>query len=876
MRITLKLWAIASLTILSFSALAADKTLSGHVPPATKSLTPIGRLSESRHLRLAIGLSLRNPDQLTTLLQQIYDPASPKFHQYLTPQQFAEQFGPAAPEYQAAIAFALTNGFKVEKTYSNRLVLDVSASVGDIERALHLEMHEYHHPTEARTFYAPDREPSVPGELVIADINGLDNYSLAKPHVHTMTAEELANAEPNGGSGPGGLYAGNDFRGAYVPGTTLNGSGQVVALLEFDGYHAADISEYETSASVPAVPLQNVYVDGANGSASPGDVEVPLDIELVAAMAPGLSKIMVYEAPNGSPQNDILTQIATDDAANQISSSWTWSNGPTNTTDALFLEMAAQGQSYFNASGDGDAFVPGQVDNPTNTTTPSSSPYITQVGATELTTTGPGGSWVSETVWNVGGGEGTSGGISSYYSIPSWQTGISMTANHGSTTMRNIPDVAMVGYALWVVYDNGTTNHSASGTSAAAPLWAAFTALVNQQAAARNKPSVGFLDPALYAIGKGVNYSTDFHDITSGNNFSPTSPANFPAVAGYDLCTGWGSPTGTNLINALMPDDLTIMPRVGFVSSGTYGGPFSPTNSLMTLTNSGTASLNWSAASPVNWLQISPGSGALTPGGAATTVNVSLAPAATNLYVGNYVTSVYFTNLNDQVVQPIVFSLNVGQLVQNPGFETGDFTDWTVNDNSGETQVGGNFLSPPYAVHSGNYQAIIEGIGTPSYLSQTIPTVPGQFYQLSFWLNSDGTTPNEFIFSWNGQTLLDQVNVPNTGGWTNLQFLAKATGHTSAIQFGVRDDSDWLALDDVFAQPVPPPSFQSISKPANAIQFAWTSVSGAVYQVQYQTNIAQTNWINLGSAVTATNLTANFSNAIPSDPQRFFRLQVLP
>jgi len=102
-----------------------------------------------------------------------------------------------------------------------------------------------------------------------------------------------------------------------------------------------------------------------------------------------------------------------------------------------------------------------------------------------------------------------------------------------------------------VIYSNGTTG-TFGGTSCAAPLWAAFTALINQQSAAGGSPPVGFLNPALYAIGKSnPNYSTIFHDITTGNNFSASSPTKFPATAGYDLCTGWGTPNGTNLINTL-------------------------------------------------------------------------------------------------------------------------------------------------------------------------------------------------------------------------------------------------------------------------------------------------------------------------------------
>ena len=176
-----------------------------------------------------------------------------------------------------------------------------------------------------------------------------------------------------------------------------------------------------------------------------------------------------------------------------------------------------------------------------------------QVGGTTLTT-GSGAAYSSETVWNWGYDNGSyvgsSGGISTYYAIPSYQQGISMSANQGSTTMRNVPDVALTADNVYVIYDNGSTE-TFGGTSCAAPLWAGFTALVNQQAAAAGQAPVGFLNPALYTIGKGASYTSDFHDITTGNNFWPSSPTKFSAVAGYDLCTGWGTPNGTNLINAL-------------------------------------------------------------------------------------------------------------------------------------------------------------------------------------------------------------------------------------------------------------------------------------------------------------------------------------
>jgi subtilase family serine protease len=878
--------ALAALLLFSIIASAApvtQKTLKGHVLPSVSHSTPVGHLSGNQQLRLAIGLSLPNQEQLTTFLNQLYDPANPNFHHYVTPQEFTERFGPSESDYQAVIDFAATNGLKVVKTHSNRMLVDVVASAAEIEKAFGINLQVYQHPTEPRTFYAPDREPSVPANLAIVDISGLDNYGLPQPkNLEIMSPQQMAEVNPNAGSGTNGLYQGNDFRAAYAPGVALTGTGQSVALLEFDGYNGIDITNYENLAGISPVPLQNILIDGFGGSAGGNNIEVALDIELVAAMAPGLSNILVYEATPGSPHNDILNQMATDNKAKQISSSWNWTGGPQTSTDQIFQQMQAQGQSYFNASGDSDAFTPGSVDDPSHTNSPSSSPYITQVGGTQLTTTGPGGSWVSETVWNSGSGIGSCGGISSFYSIPSWQTNINMTANQGSTTMRNIPDVAMTAIGISAVFTrNGiSTNAGVGGTSCAAPLWAGFTALVNQQAASRGKQPVGFLNPALYAIGEGANYNSNFHDITTGNNFWSSSPANFSAVTGYDLCTGWGTPSGLNLINALMPDDLNISPLLGFSASGHIGGPFSPTSLNLTLTNTGLAALNWSLASNAVWLSASPSSGTLTPGGPATTVTVSLTSAATSLSGGNYTATIVFTNLNNHVVQSIPFNLSA-LLVQNGGFETGDFTGWTLNGNGSPdnlvTASNAQFQLPP---HSGTYLALLGEQFSLSFLDQTISTTPGGTYLVSFWFDCDGTPPNEFLVNWNGQTLFDQINFPRTTvppfGWTNMQFIVQATANNTVLEFGSRNDNSYFGLDDVSVTPIPTPVLQGVTKAGGSIQFSWNSLSGILYQLQYSTNLSKGNWTNLGSGITANGSSSSTSTTIGPDPQRFFRLQLLP
>ena len=617
--------------------------------------TPTGRLAATNQLNFAIALPLRNTVSLTNLLHEIYNPASTNYHRYLTPAQFAAQFGPSAADYAAVQAFARAQGWHIAATHPNRLLLDVSGAVPDVERALHVRMQTYQHPTEPRRFFAPDAEPSLDLATPILGISGLDNYARPQPHVATQTLiTNLNNAVPNAGSGPNGSFLGDDFRSAYLPNVTLTGTGQTVGLLQFDGYTPADITYYESKTGRAAVPLRNVLLDGFNGAptGNGGEVEVALDIEMALSMAPGLSQIIVYMAGPSGNWHDILNRMATDNLARQLSCSWYIPGGAADPiADIIFQQMALQGQTFFTASGDYDAYT-----GPINF--PNASPYITQVGGTTLTTTGTNGARVSETTWNRNNGIGTGGGIATEYPIPSWQTNVDMSRNQGSTTWRNIPDVALTAENVYVRAN--LQDYRVGGTSCASPLWAAVAALVNQQAAAVGQPPIGFINPALDAIGTGPSYSLAFNDITTGNNASPISPARFSATNGYDLCTGWGTPNGQNLINALAnPEPLLISPLAGFSAAGAAGGPFTTAAQTFTLTNGGTNSLTWSLANTSLWLSASATSGTLLPGGPAATVTMSLNAAASNLVVGLYPATLWFTNGTDASGQSRAFSLSV-------------------------------------------------------------------------------------------------------------------------------------------------------------------------------------------------------------------------
>ena len=223
---------------------AQRQVLLGHVPAAVTGLTPSGRLPVSQSMNLAIALPLRNTEALAGLLKDLYDPASPLYHQFLTPEQFTERFGPAVEDYAALAAFAKSNGLEVTATHPNRALLDVKGSVADVEKLFHVSMRVYPHPTEARTFFSPDVEPSVDAPVQILRISGMDSYWLPHPMHHSVPADRARNAAPNAGSGPSGSYRGYDFRKAYAPGVTLDGAGQKVGLLQFDGYYSNDIAAY--------------------------------------------------------------------------------------------------------------------------------------------------------------------------------------------------------------------------------------------------------------------------------------------------------------------------------------------------------------------------------------------------------------------------------------------------------------------------------------------------------------------------------------------------------------------------------------------------------------------------------------------------------
>jgi subtilase family serine protease len=513
--------------------------LTSHVPVAVASgqVSRVGKLPGTQRMNAAISLPPRNEAELDDLLQQLYDPQSPSYHQYLSVQEFTERFGPTQGDRDEVVRFAERHGLQVTEAHANRMVVDVEGSVANVEKAFHVTMGVYRHPTENRRFFAPDREPTLDSDIPVLHISGLDNFSPPRAKFTNSSRGPGVIGELTG-SGPGGNFIGSDTRAAYYGSGSLTGAGQSVGMFEIKGYELSDVQLYFQTVHQPLnVPINGVSLNGVSLDCLPprcDDSEAALDIEMAISMAPGLSQVVVYV---GSNPVSIFSRMASDNTSKQLTCTSGFPDDESS-LDPIFKEYAAQGQTLFVATGDQGSSTP------PNVVWPADDPWVTAVGGTDLVTNGAGGSWRSETGWkgSAGGPSGNNVPIPTYQKLP----GVVNSSNQASPTLRNYPDVAAEANSNIYSCFNGACSGGHGGTSYAAPQWAGFMALVNQQAIANGGAPLGFLNPTFYQIGIRSNYHSDFHDITSGSN------GGYSAVTGYDLVTGWGSLNGPNLLNALL------------------------------------------------------------------------------------------------------------------------------------------------------------------------------------------------------------------------------------------------------------------------------------------------------------------------------------
>ena len=530
-----------------------------------------GRLPQNQMMNLNIVLPVRDQAGLDRFVAEVYDPASANYRHFLTPQEFTARFGPTQADYNAVLQFAQMNGLTVTGGSRDGMDVQVRGSVAAVEAAFHVRMQTYKHPKEDRNFFSPDQEPTTDLAFNLWHVSGLDNYSMPHPLVVSKAAYAAAMgidvnkvvSHATTGSGPSASFLGSDMRAAYYGSGGLTGAGQNLGLLEYLGTNLQDLQTYYSNVgqTYPGNIITLLSTDGTSTSCTyPNcdDTEQNLDMTQALGMAPGLASLTMYV---GSTDTAIISAMTTHNPLpTSIGCSWGWTPADPSTLNPYFQKMAAQGQSFFTASGDNSTWTKtGKSE-----AWPGDNAYVITVGGTDLVTSGAAGPWASETAWVDSGG-----GISpDSIAIPSWQqiAGVINSSNRGSTTLRNGPDVsANANFTFYTCADQTSClANTYGGTSFAAPMWAGYLALVNQQLAANSQGPAGFINPTIYQQNVGSGYAADFHDITSGTSGS------YSAVTGYDLVTGWGSPTPA-LVNALagtqtQTPDFTIAANPGSVT----------------------------------------------------------------------------------------------------------------------------------------------------------------------------------------------------------------------------------------------------------------------------------------------------------------------
>jgi subtilase family serine protease len=548
------------LTIAALAPAASIVCQAQSLPPLTHHVRdavlkgqakPTGQLPLNQTMTLDVVLQLSDRPGLQAFLKEIYDPASPSYRNFLSVPEFTARFGPSQADYDAVVHFAQANGFTVVGGTRDGMDVQIKGPVSAVQAAFHVTLSTYQDST-GRTFYGIDREPTADLPFPLWHISGLDNASNPHPmfvkksdyaKAHGMAEEDVV-THATTGSGPSASFLGSDMRAAYYGGTALTGAGQNLGLFEYLGTDLADLTTYfKNVGQTNNVPITLLSTDGTSTSCVDSgrngcdDTEQTLDMTQALGMAPGLASLVMYV---GSTDTAIISAMTTHSPLpTTIGCSWGWTPADASTLDPYFEKMSSQGQNFFAASGDSSTW------SSSNEAWPADDANVVSVGGTDLVTASAAGPWKSETAWTDSGG-----GISpDSIAIPSWQklSGVINSSNKGSTTLRNGPDVsANANFTFYVCADQTTcTANDYGGTSFAAPMWAGYIALANQQSVSNTGTTLGFINPTIYAQNITSAYATDFHDITSGTSGS------YSAVTGYDLVTGWGSPNGSGLINAL-------------------------------------------------------------------------------------------------------------------------------------------------------------------------------------------------------------------------------------------------------------------------------------------------------------------------------------
>ncbi len=468
---------------------------------------------------------------------------------------FAARYGADPADFQRLEQFARQFNLEVVSRHPGQRALRLSGTVKAMQAAFGVKLElAVHGKVKFRHRSGPIQVPQDVAPL-IEGVFGLDNRPAARPHFQFKPFPKGIRPRAAGGPRP---FTPLEVAKLYDYPADLDGAGQCIGILELGGgFDQKELNQYFTNLGVPSPQVTAVSVDGGQnsptGDPNSADGEVMLDIEVAGAIAPK-ALIALYFAPNTDAGFLDALRAAIHDSTNKPSVlSISWGGPESNSTgqslrdfDAACQEAAAMGITVCVAAGDHGADDTDTPSKQANVDFPASSPHVLACGGTHLEAIN--GSISMERVWNTRDGWATGGGVSEKFPLPDWQANANVpsSVNPSGGPGRGVPDVAGdadadTGYIVLVDGSEG----SSGGTSAVAPLWSALIALLNQDL---GKP-VGFINPLLYQLAANMK---GFHDIVDGNNGAfPNDKKFYSAGPGWDACTGWGSPNGTELLRAL-------------------------------------------------------------------------------------------------------------------------------------------------------------------------------------------------------------------------------------------------------------------------------------------------------------------------------------
>jgi subtilase family serine protease len=602
--------------ILFASEALAQKT-TVEISPLVARSTWLAHTDTSKEIGVVLALPSADPSGLAAFVGHVSTPGDPLYHQYITPQEFAQRFGGKMADYQALKDWATGNGLRISQESVSRINLSVRGSVAKFESLFKTTINTYRSP-DGKEFYSAGVKPAVPSEIA-AKISGVIGLTESKKYAPLVKVANTLGENPDSstggvmatqsiGTGPGGSYSAADLKRVYsVPDFGNLGKNIVMALFEQGGFVRSDIRKYLIRNNLPNVPITPVSVDQSPTTVYDAGVELSavLDIDIVIGINPSLKEVLVYEDSIdsfGVAVIDAETQVADENRAQVLSISYgedesLVGSDTQNAENSALAQLAAEGISVLAASGNDGAYGNGYYS--LNVADPASQPYVTAVGGTTLIT-GNGGVYGYETAWNnmqVGGGA-TGGGVSSYWAIPTWQStegGITgyCTYNGGSETYRNVPDVAAVGdpYTGVGVYSKMNGGWiQVGGTNLSCPIWASYLSVIDAGFAYAQMGTLGTFNPTLWGVGTfdfGYGYVANWlYNITMGSNgYAGHNVPGYTNGPGYSNTTGNGSLWGGGLAPKL------------FCSGSAPGKPPAGIRTFTVTTGSTTALFKWSASS---------------------------------------------------------------------------------------------------------------------------------------------------------------------------------------------------------------------------------------------------------------------------------------